>query len=376
MQTLVLSGRNNPLTARPLVQDWLDCAYLKHFLELQVPCPWPATWPLLSDSLGTVFSVNTHLIKRLHSSSEVNLCHGHKVTSPNALGGKWSFFWCLSNSSLPLPASHELLACLPAEGQGRDGEASLCCRQHICAGLGPMHSEVLLQPFFGGRERWGGVFSSTQTLPSQRQWSKRSFPGRLWMKRALWPCGWQANAPAVSNVSSSSSLWLETSWRALSDKMHFPSQTSFLRSGWFLALAENAPNLWCQFYFRFHFCQQCCVLEFDFAPHSKKIRRLPFPSLSPLGLTRTGGCLNIVLSQSLCASLHDTTREFEPQTGLPSLPCPIMICYVLAFTLLFLSWFFFLFACNGKGWKRYFFSLSGGMTSVLHNLSLFSVSLH
>lgn len=98
------------------------------------------------------------------------------------------------------------------------------------------------------------------------------------MKRALWPCGWQVNAHAVSNVSSPSSLWLETSWRALSDKMHFPSQTSFLHSGWFLALAENAPNLWCQFYFRFYFCQQCCALEFDFAPHSKQICRLPLPT--------------------------------------------------------------------------------------------------
>lgn len=92
-------------------------------------------------------------------------------------------------------------------------------------------------------------------------------------------------------------------------KMHFPSQTSFLHSGWFLALAANAPNLWCQFYFRFYFCQQCCVLEFDFAPHSKQICRLPFPTLSPLGLPRTEGCLNIVLSHScglLCMTHHRT----------------------------------------------------------------------
>lgn len=109
------------------------------------------------------------------------------------------------------------------------------------------------------------------------------------MKRALWPCRWQVNAHAVSNVSSPSSLWLETSWRALSDKMHFPSQTSFLHSGWFLALAANAPNLWCQFYFRFYFCQQCCVLEFDFAPHSVKICRLPSPTLSlPSGSQEQG----------------------------------------------------------------------------------------
>lgn len=70
---------------------------------------------------------------------------------------------------------------------------------------------------------------------------------------------------------------LEGSFR----QMHFPSQTSFLHSGWFLALAANAPNLWCQFYFRFHFCQQCYVLELDFASWAKQIHRLPFPSLCP-----------------------------------------------------------------------------------------------
>lgn len=155
----------------------------------------------------------------------------------------------------------------------------------------------------------------------------------------------------MSNVSSSSSLWLQTSWRALSDQMHFPSQASFLRSGWFLALPENAPNLRCQFYFRCRFCQQRCVLEFDFAPRSERIRRLPFRTPLPLG---SGGCPNTVLSRSLWASLHDTTRELEPQTGFllrRVLPRLAMRCLsTVAFFRMFC-----LFACNGKGWKRHFF---------------------
>lgn len=176
------------------------------------------------------------------------------------------------------------------------------------------------------------------------------------MKRALWPCRWQVNAHAVSNVSSPSSLWLETSWRALSDKMHFPSQTSFLHSGWFLALAANAPNLWCQFYFRFYFCQQCCVLEFDFAPHSEKNMQTAFSHyLSPLGLTRTGQWLNIDLSHSLRASLHDTTHNsWNHRLG-------FLLCHLLSWLAVCLlshwlfSGVFFLLACKGNSWKRHFF---------------------
>lgn len=123
----------------------------------------------------------------------------------------------------------------------------------------------------------------------------------------------------MGNVSSPSSLWLDTSWRALSDKMHFPSQTTFLHSGWFLALAANAPNLWCQFYFRFYFCQQYCVLEFDFAPHSKQICRRSFLTLSPLGLPRAEGCLNIFLSHSL----HDTSHNIWNHR-LDFLPCHLL----------------------------------------------------
>lgn len=170
----------------------------------------------------------------------------------------------------------------------------------------------------------------------------------------------------MSNVSSPSSLWLNTSWRALSDKMHFPSQTSFLCSGWFLALAANAPNLWCQFYFRFYFCQQCCVLEFDFAPHSKQICRLPFPTLClPLDFQEQRDAWFFVLSHScgrLCVT-HHTTVGMTGWTSLSAtcyhaflcayfhtggflVGCVLICCFIL---------FSFCPACKGNSWKRLFF---------------------
>lgn len=152
----------------------------------------------------------------------------------------------------------------------------------------------------------------------------------------------------MSNVSSPSSLWLDTSWRALSDKMHFPSQTSFLHSGWFLALAANAPNLWHQFYFRFYFCQQCCVLEFDFATHCKKIYRLPFPTLClPLDIQEQRDARILSHLIPMDSSAWHITCQLEPQmTGLPSLPLATMHFYVLTFTLVVFWWVVLLFCMH------------------------------
>lgn len=73
------------------------------------------------------------------------------------------------------------------------------------------------------------------------------------------------------------------------------------------------------------------------------------------------------------------TRWLEPQTGLPFLPVTVMTCYVLPLSENWLfsgvGFFFFLvLACKGNSWKRHFFPMSGGIISILHNLSPFSVS--
>lgn len=186
----------------------------------------------------------------------------------------------------------------------------------------------------------------------------------------------------MSNVSSPSSLWLDTSWRALSDKMHFPSQTTFLHSGWFLALAANAPNLWYQFYFRFYFCQQYCVLEFDFAPHSKQICRRSFPTLSPLGLPKAEGCL--ILSCLILCMTHHTTAGTMDWTSFPATCYHEFLCAYFHNSCIFgglccwfVVFFCFLSVLHAKGTAgKGIFSMSQRIVSILHNPSPFSVSLH
>lgn len=134
--------------------------------------------------------VDTDLTGGFHSPFEVNLCNRSDVlgltSGPNPLRAKWSLFCYFFSSSLPLAVCQVLLACLPEEGQGRKREASLCCRQQVCAGTGLIHVKVYFATAHcRGREKWGGVFSSPQALPSQRQRSKRSFPGRIWIKSTV-----------------------------------------------------------------------------------------------------------------------------------------------------------------------------------------------
>lgn len=272
------------------------------------------------------------------------------LQGPNAL----SFVLCYQPPSLSPPCAHSL----PASWGPAAGKGACVCRLST-AQRGFVSS--------GGSGRACFPF---QPSPSWRQWSTRSFPGRIWMERARWPCRWQVNAHTVSNVSSPSSLWLEASWRALSDKMHFPSQTSFLHSGWFLALAANIPHLWWQFYFRFHFCQQCCVLELDFGSWAKQILKLFLPTLCLLlGSWEQGDAC--MLSCPIPQRLIFVTLQPNHRPGF--LLCPLLPWHVLASCWLF-SGLVHSYMQREQLEKAFFFWV--GESSILHNLSPFSASPH
>lgn len=232
---------------------------------------------------------------------------------------------------------------------------------------------------WGGQR--GGVFSSTQPLPSQRQWSKRSFPGRVWMERAGWPCRWQVNAHAVSNVSSPSSLWLETSWRALSDKCisHRKPASCILDGFWLWQQMLQICGV--SFILGFTFANSAVFLNSTLLHGPNKYADCLFPFSVPPWAQENRGYLNVVLPRSLWSCLHD--RAHSSQNHSPGLlPCPSLSSLaVFAFTLVVFWWFFYLHAKGAAG-KGFFFSffffflLWVGESSILHNLSPFSVSLY
>lgn len=102
-----------------------------------------------------------------------------------------------------------------------------------------------------------------------------------------------------------------------------------------------------------------CLFPLSVSPWAHKDRRMPAYCPVPFHIG---------------FSAWHNTRWLESQAGLPSLPLAVMTWYVLAFTLFFPGVFFFL--CTKGTAGKSIFPMSGGIITILHNLSPFSVGLH